>query len=402
MNLPNMKTAKIRTKKKTETIYVEDLGITNLFSNSKYYLRTYGCQMNVHDSEEIKARVEALGFTSVSDIKECDLIILNTCAIRENVHDKVFGFLGKCKNLKKSNPNLMIILCGCMAQEESIALKIKEEYSFIDIVIGTHNINELTEILKNKKKEQLINVYSYEGKIFENIPYKRDSKISAWVNIMYGCNRFCTYCIVPFTRGKERSRLPINIIKEIEELINNGYKEIILLGQNVNAYGHDLEQKINFAGLLKLVSETGISSIRFMTSHPWDFTDELIEVIKTKENIIKHIHLPVQSGSTKILKLMGRKYSKEDYLNLHKKIKEEIPNVSITTDIIVGFPGEEEEDFEETLDVVRQCRFDGAFTFIYSPREATPAAKMKDDISVSTKKARLQKLNELIKSNIKP
>jgi len=397
-----MKTAKIRTKKKTETIYVEDLGITNLFSNSKYYLRTYGCQMNVHDSEEIKARVEALGFTSVSDIKECDLIILNTCAIRENVHDKVFGFLGKCKNLKKSNPNLMIILCGCMAQEESIALKIKEEYSFIDIVIGTHNINELTEILKNKKKEQLINVYSYEGKIFENIPYKRDSKISAWVNIMYGCNRFCTYCIVPFTRGKERSRLPINIIKEIEELINNGYKEIILLGQNVNAYGHDLEQKINFAGLLKLVSETGISSIRFMTSHPWDFTDELIEVIKTKENIIKHIHLPVQSGSTKILKLMGRKYSKEDYLNLHKKIKEEIPNVSITTDIIVGFPGEEEEDFEETLDVVRQCRFDGAFTFIYSPREATPAAKMKDDISVSTKKARLQKLNELIKSNIKP
>jgi len=296
----------------------------------------------------------------------------------------------------------MIILCGCMAQEEAVALKIKAEYSFIDIVIGTHNINELTEILKNKSQEQLINVYSYEGKIFENTPYKRDSKVSAWVNIMYGCDRFCTYCIVPFTRGKERSRLPNDIKKEVEELVKNNYKEITLLGQNVNAYGKDLDQKINFANLLKLVSETGISKIRFMTSHPWDFTDELIEVIKTKENIIKHIHLPIQSGSSKILKLMGRRYTKEDYLELFKKIKKAIPNVSITTDIIVGFPGETEADFQATLDVVKKCKFDGAYTFIYSPREATPAAKMKDNIPLSVKKERLQKLNKLLKTYIKP
>ena len=396
MKLPNMKEAAKRTKKEPNYIY-EKRNIHREYNNLKYYIRTYGCQMNVHDTEEISAILEALGYTKTENYMESDLIILNTCAIRENVHDKVFGFLGRCKNLKKKNPNLILGLCGCMAQEEKVAENIKEKYPFIDIVFGTHNINELPVILQNYAGNQSINVYSIEGNVIEfDHQYKRDSKITAWVNIMYGCDKFCSYCIVPYTRGKQRSRRSADILKEINDLIKEGYQEVTLLGQNVNAYGKDLEGEITFSELLEKVSLTGIPRIRFVTSHPWDFTDEMTNVIAKYSNIMPYIHLPIQAGSNRVLKLMNRNYTKEDYLKLFDKIKDKIKNVSISTDIIVAFPGETEEDFEETLDLANYCKFDGAYTFIFSPREGTPAAKMKNELTEEEKKNRLQRLNKVI------
>lgn len=395
MHMPNLKEAKIRTGKKTEI--KESLNIkSDKFKNKKYFIKTYGCQMNVHDSEEIKGIVENLGFTETMNLEESDLVILNTCAIRENAHDKVFGFLGRVKHLKKERPELIVCVGGCMPEEEGVAHLLKEKYPFVNIVFGTHNINDLgTMILENNNKQE-IEVYSIEGDIYEGMEYKRDSQVSAWVNIMYGCDKFCTYCIVPFTRGRQRSRKIEDILKEVEELKNQGYAEITLLGQNVNAYGKDLEANYGFAKLLEETAKIGIPRIRFVTSHPWDFTDEMIDVIAKYNNIMPYIHLPLQSGSTSILKLMGRRYTKEDYITLYNKIKERVPGVSITTDIIVGFPNETEEDFEETLEVVDKCKFDGAFTFIYSPREGTPAAKIKDNIDIKTKEERLQTLNEKI------
>jgi len=283
-----------------------------------------------------------------------------------------------------------------MAQEESVVNEIRSKHSYIDIVFGTHNINQLPELLMNVNNKLNIEVYSKEGNVFENINYKRDSKITAWVNIMYGCDKFCSYCIVPYTRGKQRSRKSEEILKEITKLKEDGYKEITLLGQNVNAYGKDLEGEISFAELLKQVSDTGIERIRFVTSHPWDFTDEMIDVIGQRSNIMPYIHLPLQSGSSKILRMMGRRYTKEEYLTLVKKIREKINNVAITTDIIVGFPNESEEDFLETLSVVDSVKYDGAFTFIYSPREGTPASLMEDSISLEEKEERLKRLNEIV------
>ena len=284
-----------------------------------------------------------------------------------------------------------------MAQEEGVVKEIMEKHPYIDIVFGTHNMNELPQILKNHYGKQSIEVYSKEGDVIEfgNL-YKRDSKISAWVNIMYGCDKFCTYCIVPYTRGKQRSRKSEDILKEVIDLKKQGYKEITLLGQNVNAYGKDLDGEIEFSKLLELVSDTCIERIRFVTSHPWDFTDSMIDVIAQRENIMPYIHLPLQSGSDRILKLMGRRYTKDEYLKLFNKIKTKVKNVSITTDIIVGFPGETSEDFEETLDVVNKCKYDGAFTFIFSPRENTPAAKMEDTTPLEEKEERLHRLNEII------
>ena len=396
MHLPNMFDAKIRNKSKVNYIY-ESRVKNDVFEGKKYFLRTYGCQMNVHDSEEISALLENLGYEKVEDYTKADLIIINTCAIRENAHDKVFGFLGRCKHLKKTNKDLILGLCGCMAQEESVVDEIREKHSYIDIIFGTHNMNELPKMLLNFYGKQLIEVYSKEGDVIEfgNL-YKRDSKVSAWVNIMYGCDKFCTYCIVPYTRGKQRSRKSEDIIKEVTELIEAGYVEVTLLGQNVNAYGKDLDDEIEFSSLLEKVSDTGISRIRFVTSHPWDFTDDMIKVISQRDNIMPYIHLPLQSGSSRILKLMGRRYTKDEYLTLFNKIRESVKGASITTDIIVGFPGETREDFEETLDVVNKCKFDGAFTFIFSPREGTPAASMKDDITLEEKEKRLQELNTLI------
>lgn len=396
MNYPNMVDARKRGKEEVKYIY-ENRNYNEVFKGKKYFIKTYGCQMNVHDSEEIKKILENLGYTEIEDYEQADLIILNTCAIRENAHDKVFGFLGRCKHLKKTNKDLILGLCGCMAQEENVVKEIREKHKYIDIVFGTHNMNELPDMLMNFYGKQSINVYSKEGDVIEfgNL-YKRDSKITAWVNIMYGCDKFCTYCIVPYTRGKQRSRKSEDILKEVKELKEQGYKEITLLGQNVNAYGKDLDGEIEFGELLEKVSDIGIERIRFVTSHPWDFTDKMIDVIASRENIMPYIHLPLQSGSNKILKLMGRRYTKEEYLELFNKIRNNVKNASITTDIIVAFPGETEEDFNDTLDVVNTCKYDGAFTFIYSPRENTPAAKMKNDLTEAEKEDRLHRLNELV------
>lgn len=393
--MPNLKEARIRTNNKVETKYAYNLK-SDKFQNKKYFIKTYGCQMNVHDSEEIKGIVENLGFTLTENLEESDLVILNTCAIRENAHDKVFGFLGRVKHLKKNNPELIVCVGGCMPEQESVANLLKEKYPFVNIVFGTHNINDLGKMIIDSKNKQDIEVYSIEGDIYEGIDYKRDSKVSAWVNIMLGCDKFCTYCIVPYTRGKQRSRKMADILNEVKKLKEEGYEEITLLGQNVNAYGKDLDCDYDFATLLEETAKIGISRIRFVTSHPWDFTDEMIDIIAKYENIMPYIHLPLQSGSTNILRLMGRRYTKEDYLNLYNKIKARIPGVSITTDIIVGFPNETDNDFNETLEVVDKCQFDGAFTFIYSPREGTPAAKIKDNVDIKTKEARLQKLNTKI------
>ena len=327
-----------------------------------------------------------------------DLILLNTCAIRENAHNKVFGMLGRIKHLKETRKDIITCLCGCMAQEESVVNELKNKYKWVDIIFGTHNIYELPNLLSNiaQTRTQNINVYSIEGDIVENLPVKRDSKYKAWVNIMYGCDKFCTYCIVPFTRGSQRSRLPKDILNEVENLKKEGYLEITLLGQNVNAYGKDLNINYNMASLLEDVAKTNIPRIRFVTSHPWDFTDEMIDIIAKYNNIMPYIHLPIQSGSNKILKLMGRRYTTEEYITLFNKIKEKVPNASITTDIIVGFPKETEEDFKETLDIVNKLKYDLAYTFIFSKREGTSAAKLEDTTSLEEKEERLQRLNELI------
>ncbi len=396
MNIPDMNHEKSRNKENVEFIYNNPI-ISDKFNGKKYFIRTYGCQMNVHDSEEISALLENLGYEKVDNVEDADLVVLNTCAIRENAHDKVFGFLGICKHLKESKPDLKILLCGCMAQEESVVKEIMDRHKYIDLVLGTHNIHELPNYLMNLSDGLNIEVKSNEGNVFEvGETYKRDSKYVAWVNIMYGCDKFCTYCIVPYTRGKERSRKSEDILREISCLKEKGYKEVTLLGQNVNAYGTDREEEISFAELLKKVAEIGIERIRFVTSHPWNFTDEMIDVIAKYDNIMPYIHLPLQSGSNKVLRLMGRRYTKEEYLELFDKLKTRIKDVAITTDIIVGFPNESEEDFESTLEVVEKCKYDGAFTFIYSPREGTPAAKIKDEIPLSVKEERLHRLNEIV------
>ncbi len=402
MRKPNLRDARKRTKEEVKIIsdaYIIPDGIESMGKGKKYYLRTYGCQMNLRDSETIRAILEDLGYEKEEDYLKADMVLLNTCAIRENAHNKVFGMLGRFKNLKKQKPNLIIGLCGCMPQEEVVIDEIINKYPWLDFVFGTHNIHALPQILLEyiTQKQLTIDVFSNEGNIYENIPVKRDSKYKAWINIMYGCDKFCTYCIVPYTRGKQRSRKKEDIINEIKALVKDNYQEVTLLGQNVNAYGKDKAgNNYYLENLLQDISQTGINRVRFITSHPWDFTDDLIRVIKENKNIMPHLHFPVQSGSNKILKLMGRRYTNEDYINLYKKIKKEIPNMVITTDIIVGFPNETKEDFDKTIDLVNQCQFDGAFTFIYSKREGTPAAKIKDTVTTEEKRNRLRELNKLI------
>ena len=399
---PNFKEAKKRNKEDIKILrneYHVPKDAKNMGLNKRYFVKTYGCQMNEHDSEMISAILEDMGYTKANDYNDADLIILNTCAIRENAHNKTFGMLGRIKHLKQTKKNLLVGLAGCMSQEESVVDEIISKYKWMDFVFGTHNIHKLPEILKEhmRTKKLEVNVWSNEGNVIEGIPSKRDSKYKAWVNIMYGCDKFCTYCIVPYTRGKQRSRLPLDIIEEVKKLKLEGYKEVTLLGQNVNAYGKDFkDMDYKMENLLEDVAKTGIDRVRFVTSHPWDFTDSMIDVIAKYDNICNYIHLPVQSGSSRILKLMGRRYTKESYIELYNKIRNKVKNCSITTDIIVGFPGETKEDFEETLSLARECKFDSAFTFIYSPREGTPAAKMKDDVSLEEKEQRLHELNEVI------
>ena len=401
MKLPNLLEAKKRSSHEvlTKTIdYIISQNLKDLGRGKKYFVRTYGCQMNEHDGENIKAILEDMSFTETDTMENADLILLNTCAIRENAHNKVFGMIGRIKHLKEEKPDIIAGICGCMAQEEVVVREILEKYNWLDIVFGTHNIYDLPNILSRaiEKKGIEVDVLSIEGDVIENIPVKRDSKYKAWINIMYGCDKFCTYCIVPYTRGKQRSRQPEYILSEVKGLINDGYKEVTLLGQNVNAYGKDLDIDYRMENLLEDVALTGIERVRFVTSHPWDFTDEMISVIAKYPNIMPYIHLPLQSGSNKILKLMGRRYTKEEYIELFSKLKKALPYSSITTDIIVGFPGESEEDFLDTLDVVDKCAYDSAFTFIFSKREGTPAARMDDDTPLSVKEERLHRLNEKI------
>ena len=397
MKTPNMLDAKKRNQNDIKYVkYNKELD--NFGEGKKFYVRTYGCQMNEHDSEKIKGMLESVGYSLAEDINDADIVILNTCAIRENAHDKVFGFLGVLKHMKQSKPNLLIGLCGCMAQEEVVINDILNKYKYVDFVCGTHNLDNMLSIIKNKidTDKRQIEVLSYEGDVVEGVPVVRNSKYSAWIDIIYGCDKFCTYCIVPYTRGTQRSRKHEDIVSEVEQLVKDRYKEVTLLGQNVNAYGKDLYDNYNLADLLKDVSDTGIERVRFVTSHPWDFTDSMVDIIASRDNIMPYIHLPLQSGSNKILKLMNRKYTSEEYLKLYNSIRDKVKDSSVTTDIIVGFPGETEEDFEETLKIVNECKFDGAFTFAYSPRENTPAALMKDAIPESVKMDRLHRLNEVV------
>lgn len=371
----------------------------SLGNNKTYFIKTYGCQANERDSETIAGILQTMGYTPGTVAEESDVILLNTCSIRENANNKVFGEIGALKHVKRNNPDVIIGVCGCMTQEEVLVKRILKTYHQVDLIFGTHNIHRLPDLLTQAyfSKERTVEVFSKEGDIIENLPTKRFNTIKAWVNIMYGCDKFCTYCIVPFTRGKERSRLVKDIVEEVIELKNNGYQEVTLLGQNVNAYGKDLAIEDGFAKLLEEVAKTGIPRIRFTTSHPWNFTDLMIETIAKYENIMPYIHLPLQSGSDDVLRRMGRRYTIKEYMDVFNKIKETIPRCAVSTDIIVGFPNETDEQFQQTLDVFNECQYDNAYTFIFSPRSGTPAAALEDDILMETKRERLQQLNVLVK-----
>ena len=365
-----------------------------------YNVTTFGCQMNARDSEKLVGILEEVGYVPADD-ENADFVIYNTCTVRENANNKVYGRLGYLHSLKKKNPEMIIALCGCMMQEEVVINKLKESYKFVNLIFGTHNIFKFPELLYNtfQSEDMIIDIWEDTKRIVEKLPVSRKYSFKSGVNIMFGCNNFCSYCIVPYVRGRERSRLPEEIIDEIKSLVDDGVKEVMLLGQNVNSYGKGLDEDINFAKLLKKVDEIeGLERIRFMTSHPKDLSDELIEVMASSKNVCKHLHLPLQSGSSDILTKMNRHYSKDDYLMLVDKIRNKIPDIALTTDIIVGFPGETEEDFLETMDVVRQVEFDSAFTFIYSKRTGTPAAAMDNQVPEDIVKDRFDRLLEEVQS----
>ena len=361
----------------------------------KYYIETWGCQMNEEDSEKLSGMLKRIGYTRTENKEEAGIILFNTCCVRENAENKVFGNLGALKKLKKKNPDLIIGICGCMMQQEGMADRILKEFPYVNIIFGTHNAYKFPEYLNRVRTEgvQIKEIFNKETDIVEGLPIDRESSVKAFVTIMYGCNNFCTYCIVPYVRGRERSRKPEDILKEIRELVAQGYKEITLLGQNVNSYGKGLEEDVDFAKLLRMINEIeGLERVRFMTSHPKDLTVDVIMAIKECDKLCEQIHLPVQSGSNSILKKMNRHYTREYYLDLVKKIKEEIPGVTLTTDIIVGFPGETEEDFQETLELVKEVGYSSAFTFIYSRRNNTPADMMLNQVSEEDKHHRFNRL----------
>ncbi len=365
----------------------------------KFHISTFGCQMNEHDTEKIIWTLERIGYQQTINRNEADIIIFNTCAVRKTAEDRVFGQLGELQDLKRKNPSLIIAVCGCLMQKEDIRDYFLKKHRHIDIVFGTNNIHKLPQLIDRhlRTNDRVIDVVEDTKEISDNIDSNRKYSYKAFVDIMYGCNNFCSYCIVPYTRGRERSRSVKSIINEVENLAQTGCKEITLLGQNVNSYGKTLDEKITFSQLLTLLNEIeGIERIRFMTSHPKDFSEDLIEAYKNLDKLCNHLHLPVQSGSNRILKLMNRKYTKEEYLEKIYKIREYIPDIAITTDIIVGFPGETEEDFEETLDLVKSAKFDSAFTFLYSIREGTNAAKMSNQIPDEIKHDRFQRLLDVL------
>ena len=364
----------------------------------KCCVQTFGCQMNARDSEKLLGILQEIGYEP-TESEEADIVVYNTCTVRENANLRVYGRLGQLRGLKRKNPHMIIALCGCMMQEKEVVEKIQKSYSFVDVVFGTYNIFKLAELLYNRWEsgKMVIDIWDSQKQVVEELPTVRKFPFKSGVNIMYGCNNFCTYCIVPYVRGREKSREPRDIIREIERLAGDGVKEIMLLGQNVNSYGKTLDNPVSFAQLLKEIEKIdGIERIRYMTPHPKDFCEELLDVMSQSSKICNHIHFPLQSGSTRLLKAMNRQYTKEQYLNWVDKIREKLPDVSLTTDIIVGFPGETEEDFEDTLDVVRKAQFDSAYTFIYSKRTGTPAASMENQIPEDVVKERFNRLLETV------
>src|SRR5665647_1945810 len=363
----------------------------------KYNLQTFGCQMNENDSEKLSGMLEEMGYTETDERTKADIIIFNTCCVRENAEVKFYGHLGALKLLKEQKPDLIIAVCGCMPQQPNVVDVIKSKYKQVDLLFGTHNLYKFPEMLYNvlNSGDKVYEIWDEKVDITENIPMVRKDSNKAWVSVMYGCNNFCTYCIVPYVRGREKSRKPEDVLKEVEGLATDGYKEITLLGQNVNSYGMDFDECFSFAKLLALLNNVqGIERIRFMTSHPKDLSDDLIYAIRDCDKVVESIHLPIQSGSTNLLQRMNRKYTKEHYLALADKIRSIISNVSLSTDIIVGFPGETEEDFLNTLDLVEKVRFDYVYTFLYSRRKGTPAAEYEDQITEETKKERFNRLAE--------
>ncbi|MDS0524534.1 tRNA (N6-isopentenyl adenosine(37)-C2)-methylthiotransferase MiaB [Clostridium sp. SHJSY1] len=369
----------------------------------KYFIETWGCQMNEEDSEKLSGMLKNIGYTRTDDMNESSIIIFNTCCVRENAENKVYGNLGRLRKLKEKNPDLIIGICGCMMQQKGMADNILKRFPYVDIIFGTHNSYKFPEYLHRVKTEgvQVKEIFDKETQIVEGIPIDRESSVKGFVTIMYGCNNFCTYCVVPYVRGRERSRKPEEIENEIKDLVASGYKEITLLGQNVNSYGKGLEEDINFAGLLRRINNIeGLERVRFMTSHPKDLTEEVVMTVKECDKLCEQIHLPVQSGSDRILKEMNRHYDRNKYMSLINKIKEEMPDCTITTDIIVGFPGETDEDFEDTLSLVKEVGYDSAFTFIYSRRNNTPADQMEDQVPDDVKHERFNRLVSAVNENI--
>lgn len=393
--LPDLKEARNRKKEETIRIAYELAKEYEKIGEGKtYYIFTYGCQGNEADSETMSGILEQIGYELSNEPFNSDLVILNTCAIRENAENRIWGVLGQLKGAKRDNPNMLIGICGCMPQEEKATSKLMEAYPHVDIIFGTHNIANLPKLVNEciNKKNKVVEVLSTQGHILENAPKHRQLKHKAWVNIMYGCDEFCTYCIVPYTRGKERSRDKNDIIAEVSNLVKDGYQEITLLGQNVNAYGKDRQDDYTFGDLLYDLDKTGIKRIRYTTSHPRDLDDKTIQAMADCKSVMPQLHLPVQSGDNEVLKRMNRKYTYEHYMTLIEKLKTKIPGISITTDIIVAFPGETEEQFQNTLKLVDACQYEGAYTFIYSPREGTPAAKFDNQIPEDVAHDRLNRL----------
>ena len=383
---------------KEQKLYIDELKNRLANKGLKYHIITYGCQMNVHDSEKLAGMVSEIGYTETSSQHDADLVLFNTCCVRENAELKVYGNVGALKAYKQANPNMIIGVCGCMMQQEEIAKFIVDRFPFVDLVFGTHNLHRFPQLILQAldSSHTIIEVLDEEGTIVEHIPTKRDKGVSAWTTIMYGCNNFCSYCIVPYVRGRERSRDPEEIVNEITKLGNQGYKEITLLGQNVNSYGKDMGGGYLFHDLLSDINKiNSIERIRFMTSHPKDLSKELIRTMANSEKVCEHLHLPIQAGNNRILKAMNRKYTREEYIGLVESVREAMPDIALTTDIIVGFPGESSQEFEDTLDIIKRLKFDSAYTFIYSPRKGTPAVNIEDKISIEEKKERLAKLIEI-------
>ena len=405
INTPNM--LKAASRKKATTVFMpasfdKKEELAKLAKGKKYFIHTFGCQANVRDEETMRGLLEDVGYLQTEKPEEASLIIINTCAVRENAEDKVYGEIGNLKHLRRKNKDLVIAICGCMVEQPEILKRLMDTFNEVNLYFGTHEIAQLYSLVYEAmiSKERIVAIESKPGEVIEITPACRNNNYKAYVNVMYGCDKFCTYCIVPYTRGKERSRHFSDVIKECQQLIDNGYQEITLLGQNVNAYGKDLDEGKDFADLLEAVARLGIARLRFTTSHPWDFSSKMVDVIAKYPNIMKFIHLPVQSGNDRVLKAMGRRYTRETYLALVKEMRTKIPGLALSTDIIVGFPNETDEEFYDTLTLVDEIKYEAAFTFIYSPRKGTPAAKIEDNVSKETKSARFMELVKHLETHI--